>query len=91
MLESALEQRFFKMVRDAGGMAIKLMPTHAGVPDRLVLWPGGAHYLVELKTETGSLSPAQRVWHAKAARLGHTVVVLKGMDACRTWVRENSH
>lgn len=89
MLESALEQKFFKAVRDAGGMAIKLMPTHAGVPDRLVLWPGGRHHLVELKTEDGTVSKVQKLWHERAARLGHPVVVLKGMDQVRSWIREN--
>lgn len=86
MLESALEQLFVREVRRAGGSAIKLMPINAGVPDRLVLWPGGRTSLVELKTETGTLAPVQRVWHAKAARLGHPVVVLRGAAEVRVWV-----
>lgn len=86
MLESALEQQFFKKVREAGGIAIKLMPTHAGVPDRLVLWPGGRSCLVELKTETGSVSKVQKLWHERSAELGHTVTVLKGMDEVRSWI-----
>ena len=90
MLESALEQKFFELVRESGGLAIKLMPTHAGVPDRLVLWPGGRTALVELKTETGEVSKVQRLWHSKAADLGHPVVVLYGMDEVRTWVSQNS-
>jgi hypothetical protein len=90
MLESALEQLFFKQVRAAGGVAIKLMPTHAGVPDRLVLWPGGRTALVELKQKTGTVSPVQRVWHERAANLGHPVVVLYGADEVRAWIQENA-
>jgi hypothetical protein len=90
VLESALEQRFFKLVREAGGIAIKLMPTHAGVPDRLVLWPGGRSALVELKTETGSVSKVQKVWHERAAALGHPVTVLRGMAEVKKWVAEQA-
>lgn len=89
MLEAALEQRFFRLVREAGGLAIKLMPTHAGVPDRLVLWPGGRAQLVELKTETGALSQVQKVWHARAAQLGHPVAVLYGIEQVKAWIRGN--
>lgn len=91
MLERDLEQLFFRQVRRAGGIAIKLMPTHAGVPDRLVLWPDGRTTLVELKTETGEVSKVQALWHARAAALGHRVVVLKGADEVRAWVDQNCH
>lgn len=88
MRESALEQKFSQEVRKAGGLAIKLMPTVAGVPDRLVLWPGGRTCLVELKTETGALHPAQRLWHARSEQLGHPVTVLHGAQAVCAWVAE---
>jgi hypothetical protein len=84
--ESALEQLFFRKVREAGGMAIKLMPTHAGVPDRLVLLPGGRSFLVELKTDTGTVSAVQQLWHRKSAELGHVVVVLKGRTEMMAWL-----
>jgi len=86
MRESSLEQLFYSKVRQAGGIAIKLMPTHAGVPDRLVLVPGGRSYLVELKTETGRLAPAQVLWHSRAAAIGHPVVVLHGRDQVVKWL-----
>lgn len=88
MLESALEQMFFERVRAAGGLAIKLMPTHAGVPDRLVLWPDGSAALVELKTVTGSVSKVQRLWHDRAAALGHPVTVLYGKEQIKAWVAD---
>lgn len=87
MLESALEQVFRQAVRKAGGIPVKVVATVAGVPDRYVLWPGGRVELVELKTETGKLRPVQRVWHARAAKLGHRVTVLYGPLQVRVWAQ----
>lgn len=86
MRESALETLLVNLVRRAGGIAVKLMPTVAGIPDRLVLWPGGRAELVELKTVPGRLAPAQTLWHARAAAIGHPVTVLRGPDEIRKWV-----
>lgn len=86
MLEAALERRFTARVKAAGGLAFKLAPTVAGIPDRMVLGPGGRLWLVELKTETGKLSPIQELWHARAAELGHDVAVLYGREQVDAWV-----
>jgi hypothetical protein len=90
MLESQLEARLRQRVRAAGGRAVKLAPTEAGLPDRLVMMPGGRAYLVELKTDTGRLSPIQRAWHTQAALLGHTVTTLYGAAQLDAWVEEIS-
>ena len=87
MLEAQLERVFRNRIRARlGGMVIQLMPTAIGIPDRLVLLPGGRMYLVELKTETGRLRPAQVEWHRKAAELGVIVTVLYGRDDVVKWV-----
>lgn len=50
MKESELERKFGRLVREAGGKAYKfLSPGNAGVPDRLVVLPGGRIGFVELK------------------------------------------
>lgn len=67
---------------------MKIAPVMAGAPDRLVLLPGGRVYLVETKTERGSLRPIQRVWHDRAAALGTEVVVLHGAGQVRAWLQE---
>ena len=87
MRESGLEQHFQKSVRAAGGWAIKLMPTQTGVPDRMVLC-NGSIYLVELKTDTGSLSKIQIWWHKKAATFGVHVHVLYGKADVDRWIEE---
>lgn len=85
-LESALEEFFFNLVRRKGGEAVKLYPSKAGVPDRLVLWPGGHKDLVELKKVGGSLRPIQEVWHARMRRKGHRIPVLEGEAEIGRWV-----
>lgn len=85
--ESQLEARFRKKVStDLGGASYKLAPIDAGIPDRLVLLPGGRVELVELKTETGKLRRVQEVWHRRAAALGTPVTVLAGREAIDAWV-----
>lgn len=50
MRESELEKRFREMVREAGGKAYKFIsPGNDGVPDRLVVLPGGRVGFIELK------------------------------------------
>lgn len=86
-LESGLEEFFRTRVRAAGGQLVKLIPVHRGMPDRLVLWPNGRAYLVELKTPTGQLSPIQRHVHARLAAGGHPVAVLWGRGEVLAWLR----
>ena len=89
-LESRVEARLRDRVRKAGGMSVKVAPTEKGVPDRLVIL-GGNIYLVELKAVGGSLSPAQKHWHRRAAQRGVDVVVLTGRDEVDAWVEMYSN
>lgn len=50
MLEKKLEEKFRMAVKQAGGKAYKFTsPGNDGVPDRLVILPGGQIGFVELK------------------------------------------
>jgi hypothetical protein len=50
MLEKTVEQYLVMRVRANGGIAYKFSsPARRGVPDRLVLWPGGEAHFVEVK------------------------------------------
>lgn len=86
MREAELERYFRKAVRMVGGKTIKLAPTEAGVPDRLVMLPYGRMFLVELKTETGALSRIQKHWHRQVADIGITVYTLHGREQVNSWV-----
>jgi hypothetical protein len=87
-LERYLEGFFRERVRLLGGHTIKLAPTEAGVPDRLVLFPGGRMYLVELKRDGGALRPIQELWHNRMRRLGTNVHVLYGREGIVRWLAQ---
>lgn len=64
MLEKFLEQKLVRSVRAAGGLCLKWSsPGAAGVPDRIVLLPGGRVIFVEMKRpQGGRLSRLQKWW-----------------------------
>jgi hypothetical protein len=86
-LESALEAFFRNRVRLAGGIALKMAPTVTGIPDRIVIMPGGRVFFVELKTEKGVVSAVQKMWHERLSSKGARVVVLYGKAEIEGWVR----
>ncbi len=77
MRESELEKRFCALVMRAGGRAYKFVsPGNAGVPDRLVVLPGGRIGFVELKRPGQGARKLQRFKLAELAGLGcYTAVV----------------
>lgn len=80
------EKRIEKKLRDAcrkmGGIAIKLYSLSlTGLPDRMVLMPGGRIWFVELKSERGKLSAMQSFVHRFLHNLGFKVEVLNSGDA----------
>lgn len=87
-LEASLEAYFYRQVRLAlGGMVDKIAATRKGIPDRLVLLPGGRMYLCELKTEDGRVSAAQQLYHQRAAEVGTRVQVLVGRGGIDAWIK----
>lgn len=84
--EHSVEARLTSAVRELGGWAIKLAPTAVGLPDRLVLLPGGRAYMIELKAPRGRLARAQRVVHRRLGDMGHPVVVLASAEQVDKWV-----
>lgn len=85
--EAKVENHLRLRVKKAGGMCVKLMPTIAGIPDRMVLLPGGKIRFVELKSSTGLLRPVQRVMHDRLYDLGFPVEVLRTNEAVDAWVK----
>ena len=60
MLEKVLERKLVRAVRNSGGLALKFVsPGMAGVPDRLLLFPGGRMAFCELKAPGEKLRPLQ--------------------------------
>lgn len=76
--ESVVENYLHQRVKALGGWTYKIAPTTAGLPDRMVVLPGGRILLVELKRDDGRLSAVQTVLHEKLASLGVHVFTLYG-------------
>ena len=89
MKESDIEARLVRLVRERGGLCWKFVsPGNAGVPDRIVVTPGGRTIFVELKTRNGRLSAQQRR-QIQALRLrGADARVLYGLEQVEDFVRE---
>ena len=86
MQEFYIERKLVELVKKSGGLCLKFVsPGNAGVPDRIILLPGGVVRFVELKTETGRLAPIQRAWLAKLQKLGFDAQVLYGMEEVKAY------
>ena len=81
-LENEVEGHLRRRVEKAGGMCVKFLPDFArGLPDRIVLLPGGVLVWVETKRPQGGvLSPVQKVQHVLLRRLGQRVEVVWTKD-----------
>lgn len=77
MLEKDLEAKFRQSVKEAGGIAFKFVsPGNAGVPDRLVVLPGGRIGFVELKVNGNKPTALQKRQMERLKKLGCFVCVL---------------
>jgi len=65
----------------ANAARLKSMGLRAGMPDLLILAPGGRAMFIELKTESGRLSPEQKKAHEAIAGLGHKVRTVRTLEA----------
>jgi hypothetical protein len=86
MRESTVEAHLFAEVQKRGGWCLKLVPTKAGIPDRMVLLPGGRMYLVELKQPKGKVSAIQLFRHQQLLKRGYPVAVLWTVPEVNAWL-----
>lgn len=71
MRESVVEKKFTEEVKKRGGLAVKFVsPGFNGVPDRLVLFPGGRIAFVELKAPGENMRPLQQYRARQLIALG---------------------
>ena len=77
MSEKDIERKFVRTVKNAGGIAPKFVsPGYDGMPDRIVLLPGGCMGFVEVKDSGKKPRPLQLARHRLLAGLGFQVFVL---------------
>ena len=81
MLEKEIEQKLVRTVRRMGGMCPKFTsPGSDGMPDRIVIMPGGKLGFVEVKAPGKKPRPLQVQRHKELRSLGCKVFVLDGME-----------
>lgn len=74
MLEKQIEEKLRKSIKAMGGLCLKwVSPGYTGVPDRIVLLPGGRIIFVELKAPGKKERPRQRYVQSVLKGLGFTV------------------
>jgi hypothetical protein len=81
MLERSLEKQLISKAKLAGGTAIKwTAPSMAGVPDRIVILPGGKITFVELKAPGKKPSLIQQRTIEMLRTLGARVLVIDSVE-----------
>lgn len=75
--EKTLERALVEKIRQLGGICLKLQGNmYAGMPDRLILLPGGKAIFVELKSEGIKPRKLQLIRHEELRALGFKVFVI---------------
>lgn len=79
--EKVIEKRLNAEVKSLGGWSLKLLCQFVtGLPDRLVLLPGGVIFFAEIKSTGKKPTPIQRLVHERIRRLGFRVEVIDSLD-----------
>lgn len=82
MNEKLIEKKLRESVKKLGGMALKFTsPGTAGVPDRIVIMPGGKIHFVEVKSAGKKLSPMQKRFAGKLTDLNFHFWALSSQQA----------
>lgn len=90
MIESTVEKRLCKKVKnELHGLALKFIsPGLSGVPDRIVLLPGGRIYFAELKAPGREMRKLQRWVASKIEALGFKVLTINTPEKVDAFIRE---
>jgi len=89
MRESTIEARLVRMVRAKGGLCYKFVsPGNPGVPDRIVITPGGRTIYVELKTPVGRLARIQKWQQEELRKRQAEVRTLWSVEQVNEFVKE---
>jgi hypothetical protein len=87
--ESVVERRLRELVKQLGGKAYKFIsPGEPGVPDRLLLLPGGVIIFVETKTTIGHTQAIQDWQIDEMRKRGADVRVVRGLDEVKAFISE---
>ena len=89
MNEKLIERKLREGVKALGGLALKFSsPYHRGVPDRIVLMPGGRMYFVELKTTGEKPTLLQQKAIGELRELGFDARVIDNQESLNLFLEE---
>lgn len=89
MREKVVEQRLIRAVSQSGGLALKFVsPNLNGVPDRLLLFPGGRIAFAEVKAPGEKPRPLQVHRIARLRELGFRVYVVDSEEGIREMMED---
>jgi hypothetical protein len=85
-LEKDIEKKLRTMVERHGGLCLKwVCPGWSGVPDRIILLPGGRVVFAETKRpKGGKLERLQKWWRERLQKLGFFAVVVWDEENIKT-------
>lgn len=87
--EKQLEKYLRLRIEERGGVCQKFVsPGQDGVPDRVVVMPGGRVYFVELKTQAGKLSRIQKYQLKRLCDLHQICSVIYGKGGVKAFLRD---
>ena len=88
MLESTIEGYLRDEIKKLGGKAFKwVSPGTRGVPDRIVVLPGGRIFFIELKAPGKKSTLLQTRVQDKLRQLGCIVLVIDSKDRVKDFIK----
>lgn len=89
MNEKTIEQYLSAKAKECGGFALKwVCPSWTGVPDRIVLLPGGKIGFIETKAPGKPLRPQQERWLERLRSLGFSAYKADSKAAVDQYIKE---
>lgn len=86
-IEKDIERWLGNQLKKLGCIYMKFVsPGNDGVPDRIVVLPGGSVIFIELKATTGKLMANQRVQISRLRKQGALVFVITGMIEAKLFI-----
>lgn len=89
MRESSIERGLRERLKRLGCLFYKFVsPGNNGVPDRIVITPGGVVIFVELKKDGGELRPEQQLQRRRLTEHNANVVTIYGKPDADAFIQE---
>jgi len=88
MNEKLIEKKLRESVKKLGGIALKLFsPSFTGLPDRLVLMPGGKASFAEIKTTGKTATPRQNNVLGLLSKLGFLAAIIDSQESLDNFLK----